>query len=293
MKTNDAVRAAAEAIEQMPQIGSLVWWSVSETTITREDLKALFEAQGIPENFLIDTRARSAFKKALKEAEKDKLVRKIDDSPERIVYGIVTETADKKALDLDYSTEGVVIYDKQTRTLSFKVPPAREAEIKEAFKKYLFGYTSREVREIIRKYIMDGCGGFLAREGGGVYFIPDERKQDLLKIERAIASMNGGASHVFIMGIPDAEREKANALRLWIEEVNRQLKDMERDVKKLTSSGTAKAATLHSRLEAFKALRAKAQMYASALGFEKDSIEDKVKALEGTVLVALTEVESK
>lgn len=288
MKTNTQLTEAFEKVKDAPQLGSLVWWTVSETVISREALAEIFARHDIPEKALIETRARSAFKKALKEAEKDKLVRRIKDDADVIVYGVVSEKADEVALELEYSTRGVVIYDKETKTLTFKVAPEREAEIRSAFEKYMTGYTSREVREIVKKFVIEFCDGFLAREGGGVYFVPDTKSSELLKVEAAVAEINSG-SHVFIMGVPDMDRERANALRLWTEEANREVEEMTKDVEKLTSSSNTRKATLESRIEAFKALKKKADAYASALGFEADSLNEKVKALEDKVLAALVD----
>lgn len=286
MKTNNELTQAFGDLADVPRLGALVWWTVSEVTISREDLKALFAEQGIPENALIDTRTRSAFKKALNEAEKDRLVRRIKDDSESIVYGIVEETADSKALDLTYSTENVVVYDKETKTLSFKATGGREQEIRAAFEKYLTGYTSNEVREIVRKFVVSFCDGFLARDGGGVYFVPESKTSELVKMEAAVSRINGG-SHLFIMSVPDMKRERANALRLWVEEAHRQVAELEADVERLTGSEGTRKATLQARVEAFKALRSKADAYSTALGFEKETLEAKVKGLEAKVLKAL------
>jgi hypothetical protein len=286
MNKNTNLNEAFEAVKKAPQLGSLVWWTVTDTVITHDDLKALFAKHDIPEDALIATRARSAFKKALKEAEKDKLVRRIKDDADVIVYGVVEENADEVALDLDYTTTGVVIYNKETKTLTFKVTPEREADIRLAFEKYMTGYTSREVREIVKKYISEFCDGFLARGNGGVYFVPENKTSDLLKVEKAVAEINGG-SHVFIMGVPDMDRERANALRLWTEEANREVEEMTKDIEKLVTAKSTRKGTLEARIESFKALKKKADAYASALGFEADALNDKVKALEEKVLAAL------
>lgn len=286
MNTNTKLNEAIEAVKDTTQLGSLVWWTVTETVISHDDLKALFQKHDITEKALIATRTRSAFKKALKEAEKNKLVRRIKDDADEIVYGVIEENADEVNLDLDYTTTGVVIYSKETKTLSFKVTPEREAEIRSAFEKFMTGYTSNEVREIVKKYILDFCDGFLARNGGGVYFVPATKADALAKIEKAVAEINGG-SHVFIMGVPDMARERANALRLWVEEANREVEEMTKDVEKLVSSSNTRKGTLEARIESFKALKKKADAYASALGFEKDALDEKVKALEEKVLAAL------
>ena len=133
---NDAIRRSTET----PIIGALVWWQVDDLYIPRADLCDRLARQDIHPDNLIEIRARRALKRALREAEQKQMLRLVVDDEQRLVYAFIEESADLHRLDLDYTTTSVVVYDKRTQGIEFRLSTPG-AGIEENFKKFLDGYT--------------------------------------------------------------------------------------------------------------------------------------------------------
>jgi len=288
--TKSAQKAAVEqarlATLASPEelIGALTWWSVTEVLISREELTERCEKIGLdPKAFMINSRPRSAFRRALEEAETMNLIRKIVDDAEKIVFGIVEETADEANLDLNYATQNVIIFKKESQTLEFKLDmdPERANALQKRFQMYMGSYTSHEVRSMIHSFIRK-LGAFPVRDKGGVYFVPKTRMEEMDKLSELISTLNG--SYIYVLGIRDEEKEKEGMKRSWENALSQELKVLEQEIQATVDEGNAvRASTLEKRGVRITSLKNKAQVYNDLFGNETPKELKKLNELLETI----------
>jgi len=267
--------AALEKPEEL--LGVVTWWSISQVLISREELRKRCEDLGInTKRFLITSRPRSAFRRALEEAESLNLVRKILDNPEAIVFGIVNEQADQTNLDLNYKTQDVVIFHKGTQELEFKLQQADANEIRKKFELYLGSFTSHEVRTMIHAEL-ERCGAFPVRDKGGLYFVEKSKMETVEKIRNLVDTFKNG-SFVYVMGIRDQELEKQGMQRSWENALEQEIKTMKQEIANtLADSNNFRTGTLSKRGKTLAELKKRVEVYNGLFG---SSTPDALKEID-------------
>jgi len=287
VKSNGAQKAAIESARQMTLanpdqlLGVMTWWSISEVLVPREELKARCAKIGLnSERFLINSRPRSAFRRALEEAESLNLVRKIVDNPESIVFGVVNETADQVDLDLTYSTEDVVIFNKSDQTLTFKMKNLNADEIRAKFDKYLGSYTSHEVRSMIHAELRRQ-GAFPVRDKGGLYFVGKDSMEMVEKMRELVETFKNG-SFLYVMGVRDEDLEKQGMQRSWQNALDQEIKTMKQEISNtISGSNNFRAGTLAKRGKTLQELKKKIEVYSGLFGSDSpESLKEVEDLLE-------------
>ncbi len=195
------------AVEQMHGVsvewlGHLLWYTVADCRITRDELEALFAQAGLPAEYLPNPiNARDAFRRATKAAEvkreqladgkwRNLLVREVASSPRTVIRHLVSEVVDSSNKRLDYRevvrfTLDETRPDIEVQYLSY--PDEKEkAAVSEALREYsqaCVSYDGRNVREVVWRILAD-CAPVSVRTSGGVYFVPRkfERTVEALKV---------------------------------------------------------------------------------------------------------------
>jgi len=254
-------------------IGTLVWWSINEVLISREEFKARVEALNLKaDRFLINSRPRSAFRRALEAAESLNLIRKIADTPESIVFGIVQENADQKKLELNYETQDVVIFSKADQTLTFKMAKADADRIREEFEKYRNSFTSHEIRTMIHAELRRS-GAFPVRDKGGIYFVPTNQMEVVDQLTSLVQGLNG--SYIFVMGVRNQDKEKEGMQRSWEQALAQEIKTLKSEVDATLDEGTrVREGTLTTRMASINDLKTKIEVYNKLFGGSAEVQED-------------------
>jgi len=112
-----------KAAGKYPLLGEMVWWSIHDVLVKRDNLIKLFDEQKLDHEFLpAEINDKHAFLKAMNKlkarsgsgkgahSESSYLVRKIKDSTCEVVFGVVKETVDK-----DHSK----LHHQQTNAITF------------------------------------------------------------------------------------------------------------------------------------------------------------------------------
>ncbi len=247
-------------------LGVLTWWSISEVLISREELRKRCEDLGIEtKKFLINSRPRSAFRRALEEGESLNLVRKIMDNPEAIVFGIINEQADQAKLDLNYTTQDVVIFHKKNQELEFKLAQSDASEIRKKFEMYLNSFTSHEVRTMIHAELRRK-GAFPVRDKGGLYFVGKGEMSTVEKVRALVDTFKNG-SFVYVMGIRDEALEKEGMKRSWENTLEQEIKTMKQEIiKTLADTNNFRSGTLAKRSKTLADLKKKVEVYNGLFG---------------------------
>ena len=106
------------------RLGSLLWWALNGNRIGHDALEALAQRHNLPDKYLPrPVKPPSAFRRAWRHASTNLdgglMLRQIADTADSIVIGIVKESPDQQALDLDYNVQAHTTADIHTMITNF------------------------------------------------------------------------------------------------------------------------------------------------------------------------------
>lgn len=227
-------------------LGHLVWFSVSEMEVKRDDLLGAIEDSGLGERFAPgEISPRDAFRRATSSLGRSRvpvtasattrlfgdekrhanlLVRDVRTNGETLIRQLVREVVDSEGATLAH--EAVVQFDlspsEEMRTFARLRPllTAEEeivAEAAEAFEKAKEHYDSGAVRRTVGRALSE-CSPVALRASGGVYFIPRSHEPEVRAVERFIGELKdrvqggddgapNGTTGTLFMAVELADRE--------------------------------------------------------------------------------------
>lgn len=259
--------AVTDATEQN-QLGFIFWYSVGQQIISTENLKQKAIDAGIDEAFLPkDIRISDAFRRATKEAEykitvsdnlyQNVLIREVHTDKEAVVRNVVIETVDKSGKKLDYIPQAGTIYlrrnesDAVVGTVIGEDSRVKDnaslyehinrtlREVRERFELYKTHHSAQQIRDLAVS-ILKSCNPIPLKKHGSIYFIPFDRRNELLSLIVFLESLdNANGYKVDVMNKADNRRMVSNSLMTYIEDLNEKLRDPKMDkgqMKKLAES---------------------------------------------------------
>lgn len=192
------------ADDRYPILGNLVWYSLRDVRITREDLAKLFSKYSLNLHDLPpEIREPDAFRRATSDIGQRAakplpdgtfeviMVREVATTNEEIVRHIIREVRDSKNKKLSYEEVGSFIFRRDINdfhAVSSKFPEICE-KAQELYREYKEFYTGKHIREMVHKMVW-GTQPTVIREGGGVYFMSKEYQQLVDGLEGLVKDLN-------------------------------------------------------------------------------------------------------
>ncbi|RJX17700.1 MAG: hypothetical protein C4570_07805 [Ammonifex sp.] len=215
-------------------LGRLLWFTITETRITREELEGVFERAGIDQKWLpFPISHRDAFRRATKTMELNReelagggrylnlLVREVKCSPDQVVRQLVREIVDSKNVRLEYKPifslelNGESLEVKELVDL-IELSRLEHEMVQRLARRYeadKMNYNGRHVREIVQR-ILHGCNPVSVRPSGGVYFVPQKHAETVDGLQRMVKELSGYSatswkSSMHSMPVVDTEEQRA------------------------------------------------------------------------------------
>lgn len=269
-----------------PILGWLINWSTDRGfAISRSSMQTALQKVGIDPKFAAEILAKNAATRAVRDAtkgNKDKMHRKVADQDEVAAFVIADTTVDSD-FNADFNVVTKAQWDKTNRV--FKVTGNSKTEIEKNFEENKVVYASDQFRSIILRYAERECACIAYLETGNIYFVPVSKKQELRKLENLFKELGTGVK------LRTKEEVSTKAVRsvMWdvtINEMRENFKNLQKDFEELDDTITPKM--LETRLNRYKELKVKGEMFASVLeGSAKDMQTDldKLSALVKKKLV--------
>jgi len=203
-------------------LGNLVWFSVSDLEILRDDLMKLANQAGLPEKFIpAQIRPADAFRRATSEvggvlnASEDctevLMVREVLSDEVKIVRHLVKEIRDKKNVCLSYQQVGVIEFDRRFECVN-SVAIAEEARpaIKKAealYGRYRDYFVAEHLRRMM-KNTLGACQAVGVRPSGGVFFTPKSYEATIKALNALVRSLPGCSVEMHYMPVVDAVEQR-------------------------------------------------------------------------------------
>lgn len=215
-----------------------------------------------------------------------------------LVFALVAEDVDLTALGLSYGTSLRFLLEKATGRFVCTADATGEAdavlesaqleaEIQPYWRRYRAILVAADISRAVRA-IVAGLGAVSLRHGGGYYFVPDRRRDELARLRHLVADLPTRPGHEpFLLTLPqvDAPAARRQLAQAAHADFMAELGALDADLQRFLDvpEGTVRPRTIVGRLAAFKALRVKADAYAELLGMRQERI---VGQLEGLVAKA-------
>lgn len=273
--------ALAQAGEHL---GDLVWWQLSNAEVPRVELERLWSDAGLDRGLLPESpTAERALKAAAKESQVghvDYLVRLGKEDPTEVIFAVVHESREADG-SLSYTQEARVRLDRVHEQLITDAPSHQlVAAICSGFERLRLTHTADDVRRAVTKTLRSFCAVPL-RESGGIYWVPRTYSAALRQLQKAVESI--GSSTVYLLPVhdsADAARTLGDVAQASVEDELEQLKF---EIDGFLQSPPERPSTLMRRLEAFEALKAKAELYRDILKVQVDDLDSQLSTLTSTV----------
>lgn len=203
-------------------LGNLVWFSVSDMEILRDDLVKLAANVGLPEKYVpAPIRPSDAFRRATseiggvlragEEITEVLMVREVLSSEERVVRHLIKESRDKKNVRLNYQQIGEIEYERQwgsikTIALTDEARPAlRKAKMQ--YNKYRDYFVGDHLRKMI-KTVLGECQAIGVRPAGAVYFTPAVHEGTVKAINSLVKLLPGNSVEMHYLPVINAAEQK-------------------------------------------------------------------------------------
>jgi hypothetical protein len=183
-------------LEMSSPIGYIVWWDFTKAVLSKSDFASLRETVGLPANSVKYLTKREAFLRAARyfklsiSSETDYFIDKIQKiHKSRLKVGVLERTIRQKKSKV-----------KQVLTIYYSFGeleckrPKHELfqRFKDVYKRTLTTLSNKDLTIIASSALISG-GALLLHPKGRIYFVPEDAKDSLKKIELFVSKMTGEA----------------------------------------------------------------------------------------------------
>jgi hypothetical protein len=265
-------------------LGTIVMWSIEGVEVERAELESLYGQYGLGADYLPpEIKPVAAFRKAIKKASSgspDHLFRSISKSGNEIIIGIVREDVDRHHKDLGYDVEcKVTLHAKDPDNAYVDVTPRTHNQgrvVAAEFRTLRNSYTSRDIYSMLRINVTEKMFGIPLRDTGGVYFVSPEFSSDLKKHKDVIREL--GTSELILLQVnndpgsrEDMSKQAKKSLEAELQDIAEELETFKAEKKDVSGS------MVELRLDRFKEIQEKADMYAGILDLKSTEIKQSLR----------------
>jgi hypothetical protein len=310
------LKAIESSTEQIPIVGHTVLWRLHGLRVRHAALKGALDQAGFLEFLPDPPTPRKALRRALEawvaaraqqahatrtlqtqinaDEEQRTLIRVINRAgSDHLVFALVTEDVDFKALGLGYATDLRILLEKKTgqmicstdargRIEAYHESQQVTSELQPYWQEFKDLHIAGDLSEMVRR-IIDSLQATALRRNGGVYFIPKGNREKLFRLRETIAALPHGDDQPFVcaFGVPDLQETKAQMVQALHAGMLDEIAGLRADLRRLVEDGTnVREDTVICRLATYQSIRSKAQVYADLLGLRQDAIRSEIGQLE-------------
>lgn len=203
-------------------LGNLVWFSVSDMEILRDDLVKLAQSAGLPEKYVpAPIRPADAFRRAtseiggvLKAGEKITevlMVREVLSNEEKVVRHLIKEVRDKKNVRLSYEQIGVLEFERQWGTMhTTAITDEAKSALHKAevlYGKYRDYFVGDHIRKMM-KLVLNDCKAVGIRMAGAVFFTPKAYEPTIKTLHALVKLLPGSKVEMHYLPVVNADEQR-------------------------------------------------------------------------------------
>lgn len=268
-----------EAGKSYDILGYTIWWNIRNADVTQEQFAKMLRDSGLDEKYAREHNYRSAFIRALRLMEEKRIIRKVEESPNFLVYQFTAEEKEGSGQNasLEYNQETIVvlsksIYAKEKDFLAALVKGREDIRKKVAdyFEREKVRYGSSDVTRYIQKIFRDQADLLNLRPQGCIYFVPASFQNIVTSVQSLIAALGGGSS-LEQMPVPNVGSSRSLVSASFSEEAVALYKQLAAEIKVGLESGDLSDKSKEGRFSSLQELLNRIQLYSPILPEESTS----------------------
>ena len=275
------------------RIGALLWWDLNGCHISHPDLLDQAEDYGVPERYLpLEITPINAFKRAFRKVEQalptGLMLRKITQQSEARLnwVGVVEESVDASAKDLDYATLTKLTFDRETGVFSVVTTDPREIKAKfEYWYDHCKCHTTDDIRRILQSFNREASVSL--RDSGGVYFLTNSHQSTLDGIANLIHAISPG-NKVYQLPLFTSPTTQSTLNQVVAHNLEAEIKRLKEDINGLVELESTRESTLQKRLPELELIRARVRTFSDVLSFQAEELYEKLGEAETRLRAELT-----
>jgi hypothetical protein len=272
----------------MPLLGYCVYWAMQDFRIPhKQQLENLKKAGIDAKEYLNEASPKSVVTQVLKHITHDiksQFHKKVVDDKDRAGFTIVETALNKETVDANFQSVTKVIFQKAAKKLV--VEGSRKDDIEKKFNEFLNTYTTDQFRTLVLNYLSRECKAIAIRDRGGVYFVPVTSKDGLDKLTKLFSTLPG--CDLEILPIVDTAEAKKSMWKALVSDIKGEIAELNEEVAGMVSPSQKVYA---SRIERFKSLRAKAEMYGDLLSTAAKELVSDIDEIKKRLVEKMPEAE--
>lgn len=247
-------------------LGDLIWWALADARIGRTELEQVWASAQLDPALLPEPpTVEKALKTAVRETHAghtDRLLRLGLENESHIIYAVVREHRGDDG-SVSFTQETRIVLDRTSEKLTSDDPHHDLAQLVAAkFAELRTTHTPDDLRRAMLR-VLDACAAVTLRDHGGVYWVPAPHAETARRLQACVEKI--GSSKVYLLPVhasPDANRTLGDSAKLAIED---ELAALKAEVEGFLQQPPERVSTLVRRLDAFEALKVRAELYRSVL----------------------------
>lgn len=253
--------------------GAIVSW-VSPKSLSIANLRAALTISGFDEKLAKDMAPRSAFARAAKQLDDDRIIRKVEEDDASITFQFTKEFLSQG--ELKYEREYQLDLNKETGKVTCE-NTEMESTAQKLVDHHIDNREAADITRLVQRMFEAEKGDLIpVRAQGGCYFVPPQHRELVSKTSSLLKTI-GGKLNVWEISMRSAATQSAveeSTLEYMLSEVdefNKSLDNVDQE---------SKPAVVQRRLERVATLRAKLEGYAPLLRGLYSEINNAIQSSE-------------
>lgn len=259
-------------------LGYIVWWNVRNVQITQSEFAEMLRDCGLSEKYAHTHNYRSAFIRALRQMEEKRIIRKVEETPSRLIYQFTAEikigAMDEDELPYyEYSQETQVTIDKHKyfSTGDFAQAVTCSELIKnniiETFHREKVTYNSSDITRYLKRILKDTADIVALRAQGSVHFVPARFISTMWAVAKLLDGISCDFSYIPIVNADTSRNIVRNAFTTSIMD---HLNSINESIRELRGNA-ASSKWVDNRLLTLKKINKRVMLYSNIVGEEKSA----------------------
>lgn len=281
-----------ESAKDYPVIGHMVWWSLRKVVLHQQTFAEHLRTCGFSDSFARTHNYRTAFIRALREMERGRVIRKIDETESLIRYQFTAESKTDTGADseLAYTKETIIVINKfiyhENQDFSAAIvmgDPDIKTRVVDLFNQAITEYNSGDLSRYIQRIFETQADLVSLRDQGSLYFVPIGFHDVLLRVKQ-LCELIGGIQFE-VVPMLDVESARTIVSSAIDDETSDSFIKLAAEIEvALRSDKEITTAWASNRIDKVRALKSRVEMYLSVLGEKANPMLNNLDSLEEAIL---------
>jgi len=269
-------------------LGTIVYWDSFPKAEDVGHVQSALKESGLPVECARSKRDRDAFIRAVRKAEKEKLVRRLGEKPDAIVFQFTEEYLTANRLDYQYAAQ--VRFDKKSGNITSDSTQVL-VKVQDLFRYSAANYEKRDLTAIVQRLFKKVADLLPLRAKGAVYFVPARYMAEVERIGQFMARFD---NRLQTIAVPKGDTpSKRTVLEAFLADADGEVKVLAEEidalVTALASGGENEVSTKmkNGRLRKATRILARVQVYEETLDEKLLTVREGVKLAKAKLETAL------